>query len=654
MTPSLVHCPGLLIAADKPIVVEAAHLDLATQSLWLVVALAVVFFAVRPELWRRLVIGPVDPRPMAIVRIAFGITIFWTLLDLTMWAEILFTDQGMFTTEVARKKYGSEMRTLWDPEHGFETWWSMLDVLTSSWTVLHIRSDPAFVYTIWGITFAAVAAMTLGLWTRVTTFLAFLGVMQIYNYTPIWYAGGDTVTRCMLLLGVFCRWGEAYSLDTWWRRRRAILNGAEGVPGLRPIPAWPQRLMMFQLAVIYCCTGVLKSGHTWGHTGSAIYYAVNLDHFYRFPMTGWSTLMYRSQILRVQTWVVHWWECLFPIALLGVAVAAWERTKDVDEATERDASPVPAFWRSISEQPWGRPANWRRVLSWVVVGMVALLGARVGGLAAQYHYNVRYLPPAFRIGPENMRILVTVFIAALPAVVVAAYAGVRVLSRRANARIDELTEAGKPVPTKLRIAGGVHWFVLHWVLGKRLWLGVGTGMHLGIAVLLNVGTFVHVMLSFYPAFFTGGEVDRVWRYLGSRPAVPGEGERPDEDVGLVRRVVHRFWYRVPSERHVVLHAPDTTSVRRAALLRCWDLTDRLTFEADASVASEQLVLRTPEGDRLEGGHAGAVLNSLLPGLWLVWAPGFVVEQVVRPLGVVPDSVRGGLGRVAARFVSQRA
>lgn len=648
MTPASSSSAGFLLAAEKPIVVDPAHLDLATQSLWLVVAMVVAFFVVRPELWRRLAIGPVDPRPVALVRIAFGITIFWTLLDLTMWAEILFTDQGMFTTEVARKKYGGALRAAWDPEHGFESNWEMVKIAATSWTVFHVRSDPTFVYTIWGITFLAVATMTLGLWTRISTFIAFLGVMQIYNYTPIWYAGGDTVTRCMLLLGVFCRWGEAYSLDAWWRRRREILRGpGDALAALRTIPAWPQRLMAFQLAVIYCSTGVLKSGHTWGKTGSAIYYAVNLDHFYRFPMTGFSTLLYRIQVLRVQTWIVHWWECLFPVALLGAAVAVWERTKDLEPSDAPGA-----FWRPVSQQPWGQPAAWRRVLSWVIVGIVVLLGARVGGLAAQYHYNVRYLPPWLRVGPENMRTIVTVFIAAIPPVAVGLYAGVRRISAKARARIDEL-EPGKSPSRLQRVAAGLHWFVLHWVLGKRLWLGLGTAMHLGIAVLLNVGTFVHVMLSFYPTFFVGDEVDRVWRYVGSRPAAPGEGERPAGSTGLFRRVWARFRYRVPAAPYVVLHAPDDLSVRRAALLRCWDLAGRLEFERDSDLDPERLVIRTPQGDRLEGGLAGAMLTNLLPGLWLLWAPGFVVEQVFRPLGLLPDGVRRGLGTVGARMVGQR-
>ena len=657
--------PTLLgFANSKNIVVAPEHLELATQSLWLFIAAVLVFFVVRPELWRRLAIGPVDPRPAALTRIFFGITIFWTLLDLTMWGEILFTDQGMFTTEIARKKYGGGLRTAWDPVHGFEDWKSMFGVLGSSWTVLHMRSDPPFVYTIYGLTFASVACMTLGFRTRLTTFLSFVGVMQIYNYTPIWYAGGDTVTRCMLVLGVFSQWGEAYSIDAWRRRRKAILGGAEHVPAYRPIPAWPQRLMMLQLAVIYCSTGVLKSGHTWGHAGTAIYYAVNLDHFYRFPQTGFSTLMYRIGAFRLMTWIVHWWECLFPIALVGVALVAFERTRRNTPPTDPEKLRA-VMYRDVAQQPWVIPAAWRRVLSWVVVGVAVLLLARVGGLAAQYHYNVRYLPPFLRLGPERLGQLASVGIVLIPALAVGLYIGISRFSAAAYARIDALEQKGEPVPTKTRVAAKTRWFVLHWMLGKRIWLGAGTGMHLGIAVLLNVGTFVHVMLSVYPVWLTGEELDRIWRYLGSKPAffrhempLPsgasfGEKLRHRLRNGLPARLGARVIRRVPATKYVVLHAPDDMSVRRAALLRCWDISHRLRFEADPDVGKEQLVVRTPDGARYEGSLAGAELTNLFPGLWLFWLPGFAVEQVVRPLGVLPDGLRGALGYVAMRMVGQR-
>jgi hypothetical protein len=52
-----------------------------------------------------------------------------------------------------------------------------------------------------------------------------------------------------------------------------------------------------------------------------------------------------------------------------------------------------------------------------------------------------------------------------------------------------------------------HRFALDWLLGKRLWLGVGVIMHLGIDLLMNVGTFVQVMLAVYIPWLSGAELD---------------------------------------------------------------------------------------------------------------------------------------------------
>ena len=50
---------------------------------------------------------------------------------------------------------------------------------------------------------------------------------------PVFYTGGDTVVREFLFLGMFAQWGQAYSIDSWRRRRKAILGGAEQIPPLQ-------------------------------------------------------------------------------------------------------------------------------------------------------------------------------------------------------------------------------------------------------------------------------------------------------------------------------------------------------------------------------------------------------------------------------------
>ncbi len=208
-------------AKAPPVRVDPVHMDQATTLLVVVVAVVVGFFVVRPELWRRAFLEEVDPRPAALTRILFGASVLWAFITLTPWAELLFTDQGMYLPEMARKRFSPALRANWDPEHGFESWWSMLRVAGSNWSVLHLRSDPAFVYTLWGALFVTASCMVVGFRTRAATILTWILANQLYNYTPIFYTGADTVVRTMLFCGIFMRWGEAYSVDAWLRRQPA-------------------------------------------------------------------------------------------------------------------------------------------------------------------------------------------------------------------------------------------------------------------------------------------------------------------------------------------------------------------------------------------------------------------------------------------------
>jgi uncharacterized membrane protein YphA (DoxX/SURF4 family) len=604
----------LALAPKKAIVVSPEDLALSTQLLWVFLALAVAFFLVRPELWRRFVLHEIDPRPAGILRITFGIAIFWTLLDLMMVARILFTDEGIYLTDEARRRFGDQMKEAWDPVHGLRHWTDVFIILGSRWSIFYVRSDPSFVYPIYFATMTACAAMILGWRTRLTTLLTFLGVMQIYNYNSLWYAGGDTVTRVMLFVAIFARWGEAYSLDAWRRRRRAILAGAPGVPAFRRIPAWPQRLMMIQLAIIYCATGALKSGVTWGPEGSALYYALNLDHFYRMPMTAAATLLHRVGVLRVTTWVVHVWEVLFPLALVGAALRDWHANRG---STGRDA--------------WPAAPEWRRWLSFGFAAAATLILAKVTAMAARYHYDEKEIDPMLHVGASNVEPLVFVLFAGLAALLVGGYVAV------------------------MHFAPKLHRVLLDDVLGKKVWLGIGLGMHVGIDVLMNVGTFVQIMLAVYPAWLSGMEVESFWRWVGSRPLRRGEGERPRRGGlrGVIDVLGTPFAARIDRPTWVILHGSDEVSLRRAALLRCWDVTHRLTFEVDTSISGGKLRVQSPSGEISDGNVAAARLVNVLPGLWGLWLPGLVVELLGRVVAI-PEGVRAALGVVPRRLLAQLA
>lgn len=565
-----------LLAPDKPPPVDvSAHIDVATIVLWVLLGLALLYFALRPELWRRLWLDRVDPRPAGVLRIVFGVVVLWTMVDLLPIGRFLFTDEGLWLTKMARRNYSGDFRTIWDPEHGVAHWYDWVLALWYRFSLFHIRSDPPFVWTIYGLTIASLTLMILGVKTRITTVVSWFLVNTIYIYSPIFYSGGDTVVRVYLFLGMLTRWGDAYSLDAWWSRKKAVLGGATEVPPLRAIPAWPLRLMMMQLAIIYCATGALKSGHTW-LDGTALFFALNLDHFYRHPaQIHLVTFLQMIWVLPLATWITRIWETAFPVALVGAAVNAFEREKTAGV--------------------WPQAPRWRRVASYLCVAGVFGCLSYIAGVTAMYFYDPAFGP--WKINKPQAAVLFGALGLAIPAVALGLYLVLRTRLPR------------------------VHQFALKWLLGKRTWLGIGIIMHVGIDLLMNVGTFVQVMIAVYIAWLSGPEIDAFWHWLVSKPQKAGTGSRPLRSKrwqATLLAPLDRLRYRAPPAPYIVRHNPEEASVRHAALLRMWDLSERLQFIADPAVNPRQLCVDVPGRGLRVDSAAGRALVPLLPGFWWMY------------------------------------
>lgn len=136
------------------------------------------------------------------------------------------------------------------------------------WPILFFNTENMQVI---GWTFAAwvlaTIAMLVGCWTRVATFLVWLGAMFFLARNPNLKNGGDDIVQLALFLLMISPSGRALSVD-WWRRRRrsrAQVDRAEFDRTLRPeIPPWPVRLFQIQMCVMYFITGLAKlRGSTW-------------------------------------------------------------------------------------------------------------------------------------------------------------------------------------------------------------------------------------------------------------------------------------------------------------------------------------------------------------------------------------------------------
>ena len=163
--------------------------------------------------------------------------------------------------------------------------------------------------------------LIVGLWTRLSSILVFLCLCSIDQRNLFTNHSGDTFLRVCGFFLIFAPAGAVWSFDRWLRVRR----GKEGdeVP---PSAPWAQRLMQFELMLLYLASFWWKmKGAAW-RQGTALYYVLHLEAVRRFPLPGF---VLHPAILMALTWSVMalelclgtllWWRRVrYPLLGLGL------------------------------------------------------------------------------------------------------------------------------------------------------------------------------------------------------------------------------------------------------------------------------------------------------------------------------------------------
>lgn len=276
------------------------------------------------RLWRRFWFDHEDPRAMALVRIVFGTLVVCNINGLWEYFGFLFSDEGIFPADVAQQVFAKAQFAGFGDGVGPDEPWGFFDARAvidclrgPKFSLLYFWDSPTAMWIHIAAFELCMLAMIVGLWTRVSSVLGFVLMLSLFDRNPLFWEGTELVFRVFFVYLLCARTGHAWSVDAWLRRRRARRLGREPEE-LRPIPAWPRRLMMLQLAVVYLDTGLLKHGQVWVH-GDAVYYAMNLDHFYRLEPQPIAALL-GTNVLRVMTWFVRAGEIAFALVFVGEAL----------------------------------------------------------------------------------------------------------------------------------------------------------------------------------------------------------------------------------------------------------------------------------------------------------------------------------------------
>lgn len=467
--------------------------QLASQVGWLFFAALIclllwVWF--RSESVRRSLLALEDPRTYAVLRIGFALMTLQCFWNLHPYWRMLWSDEGLFLLDEARKRLGSSALVGWTPEEGFLNGWAVLHFFKGNYSAFLLRGSPEFVAFYMYSFFAVLLLFAAGVASRFTGILAFVMMSSIYHRNSLYLEGTDTVYRVFWFLLLFCKTGHAWSFDNWWRCRRLRKKDKLQQDSIyRLVPAWPRYLMMFQLICIYTATGVVKTGSVWAR-GDAFYYALNMDHFYRFEIwTQQVSSIFSTNLFRLMTWVTHYWEMGFSLLGLGMVLKFGLEHQDQ------------AWYRSVYRSAW------RRWGSYICMIAVYALVYRIVILAYPYCLAINKNATPEQTDAHVSQGLSKIHI--VFAVVVPLLVALWFICKRWPLRIGPVQIKRWRFPS---VCINAAW-LRKWFLGRRIWLSLGLMFHGTLILFMNIGMFPFIMLMTYVAWFKGEEIAKAFAWI---------------------------------------------------------------------------------------------------------------------------------------------
>ena len=223
--------------------------------------------------WESFFFTPQSPLPIAVFRILYGICVSATLL-------LLYPD--------------------WLEWFGVHAWVSeeTMKIVEPGARINLFTIFPQNDHWVTGFFWFSLAfaiLLTVGLWTRISSVVVFLCLVSINQRALLITHGGDKFLRAAGFFLMFAPAGAALSLDRVMRVRRKL----EGL-AVEPRAPWAQRMIQFELALLYFTSSLWKlKGHAW-LDGTALYYVIHMHDIARFPLPSW---IQNAEILKLGAWL---------------------------------------------------------------------------------------------------------------------------------------------------------------------------------------------------------------------------------------------------------------------------------------------------------------------------------------------------------------
>ncbi len=232
--------------------------------------------------WDQFWFAAAAPHTLALIRIFGGAMLFYTHLVWALDLEAFLGTHSWVSREANQFLGGGGGGYAWS-----YLWY--LESPTALWTA-HIGALIVF------------AALTLGLFTRVSAVLAWIATIAYCHRLQGALFGLDQVNAMLAMYLVVGPAGAVYSVDAWWRRRSGLRNESASGSVSANIAI---RLIQVHLCVVYLFGGISKLKGTSWWDGSAVWFAVANYEYQSIDMT----------------WLAHW---PWLIAILSHATVFWE------------------------------------------------------------------------------------------------------------------------------------------------------------------------------------------------------------------------------------------------------------------------------------------------------------------------------------------
>ena len=212
---------------------------------------------------------------------------------------------------------------------------------TAVFSIWYHITDPTTMYVIHAGFLAVCVLFTVGLWTRVTSVLAWAGSLQYIHRGQLILFGQDTMQTILLMYLMIGPSGAALSVDALrarYRAARALLGaGGRSVPWAEAILSGPARSWLANFAIrlfqinfcfIYLSSGLSKlKGQTWwDHTAPWLIFANPEFGLIRYPVFEW--LLRHAMQFRVPVHIFFGFTTLFTLVTeLGLPFLVWTRVR---------------------------------------------------------------------------------------------------------------------------------------------------------------------------------------------------------------------------------------------------------------------------------------------------------------------------------------